>query len=105
MVRWGMFLTINVLLFALIYWGMDQWMLPTGMDSHLKGIGGGDGLPGGFISYVYFSVVTFTTLGYGDVTPVTVAGQAVLIVHTAIGYLGLGALLSILATKFASRGN
>jgi hypothetical protein len=29
----------------------------------------------------------------------------VLIVHIAFGYLGLGALLSILATKFASRGH
>ena len=56
-------------------------------------------------SAMWWGLVTLTTVGYGDVTPVTVAGQAVLIVHTAIGYLGLGALLSILATKFASRGN
>jgi len=105
LMRWGVFLALNVLLFAGIYWGMDQWMLPAEMDGHLKGIGGEAGLPGGFIPYLYFSVVTFTTLGYGDVSPVTVAGQVVLIVHIAIGYLGLGALLSILATKFASRGN
>ena len=84
---------------------MDQWMLPGGFDSHLKGIGGDSGLPGGYIPYLYFSVVTFTTLGFGDLSPLTVAGQVVLIVHITIGYLGLGALLSILATKFASRGN
>ena len=102
MVRWTMFLAINVLLFACIYWGMDKWMLSEGIVSHLTGIGD---LHGGFIRYLYFSVVTFTTLGYGDVSPVTVAGQGVLIIHIVIGYLGLGALLSILATKFASRGN
>ncbi len=102
MIRWGVFLALNVLLFAAIYWGMDTWMPPEKMTSHLTGI---EDLHGGFISYLYFSVVTFTTLGYGDVSPITVAGQAVLIVHIAIGYLGLGALLSILATKFASRGN
>ena len=105
MVRWGMFLAINALLFAIIYWAMDQWMMPEGMTSHLKGIGGEGGVQGGFIAYLYFSVVTFTTLGYGDVSPVTTTGQVVLIIHIAIGYLGLGALLSILATKFASRGH
>lgn len=105
MTRWGLFLALNILFFSCVYWAMDQWMTPVGLDSHLKGIGGDSGLPGGFIPYLYFSVVTFTTLGFGDVSPVTVAGQVVLITHITIGYLGLGALLSILATKFASRGN
>ncbi len=100
--RWGLFLSLNVLLFAFIYWGLDKWGAPGGGGSHLKGI---DTLGGDFIPYLYYSVVTFTTLGYGDVSPVTTAGQIVLIVHIAIGYLGLGALLSILATKFASRGH
>ena len=93
MVRWGGFLALNVWVFAIIYWLMG--------DTHLKGIDAADG----FIDYLYFSVVTFTTLGYGDIAPVTAVGRGVLIVHIAIGYLGLGALLSILATKFASRGN
>ena len=98
--RWGLFLLLNVVFFALIYWGLDQ-ALPEGA-SHLKNI---DNLEGGFIRYLYYSVVTFTTLGYGDVSPTTSIGQGVLIVHITIGYLGLGALLSILATKFASRGH
>ncbi|MBL68035.1 MAG: hypothetical protein CMO74_06225 [Verrucomicrobiales bacterium] len=101
MTRWGLFLAINALLFAFVYWAMDNWMLPAGVDSHLKGLAA---LQGDLLPYIYYSVVTFTTLGYGDVSPVTTAGQAVLIVHIAIGYLGLGALLSILANKFASRG-
>ena len=105
MIRWGVFLALNILFFAVIYWGMDTWMPPAEpFASHLTKIGEG-GLPGGFIPYLYYSVVTFTTLGYGDVAPQTVAGQIVLIIHISIGYLGLGALLSILATKFASRGN
>ena len=93
MVRWGGFLALNVLLFAIIYWAMGPTHLDNMPDKH------------GFIHYLYFSVVTFTTLGYGDITPITAAGRAVLIIHIAIGYLGLGALLSILATKFASRGH
>ena len=100
--RWGTFLSLNVLVFAFIYWGLDQWFAPAEGASHLKDI---DLLEGGFIRYLYYSVVTFTTLGYGDVSPTTAIGQGVLIIHIAIGYLGLGALLSILATKFASRGH
>ncbi len=103
MVRWGVFLLLNVILFACIYGAMDDFMPPDGPgSSHLTGMGE---LAGGFIRYLYFSVVTFTTLGYGDVSPVTVPGQIVLIIHITLGYLGLGALLSILANKFASRGN
>ena len=100
--RWGVFLALNVLLFAFVYWGLDQWAAPAEGASHLKNIGL---LDGGFIRYLYYSVVTFTTLGYGDVSPTSAIGQIVLIVHIAFGYLGLGALLSILATKFASRGH
>ena len=100
--RWGVFLALNVLLFAFLYWGLDQWGPPAGKESHLEGI---KELGGDFIPYLYYSVVTFTTLGYGDVSPSSVIGQIVLIVHIAFGYLGLGALLSILATKFASRGH
>jgi hypothetical protein len=109
MMRWGVFLALNAFFFGSIYWGMDAWMPPGGEgSSHLMGIKpveGDPGLPGGFLPYLYYSVVTFTTLGFGDVSPVSVAGQVVLIIHIAIGYLGLGALLSILATKFASRGH
>ena len=102
MMRWGVFLALNAFLFAGIYWAMDAWFPPEGKESHLKGI---TDLGGDFIPYLYYSVVTFTTLGFGDVSPLSVAGQVVLIIHIAIGYLGLGALLSILATKFASRGH
>jgi uncharacterized protein YjbI with pentapeptide repeats len=103
MVRWGVFLLLNVILFACIYGAMDAFMPPDGPgSSHLTGL---SDLAGGFIRYLYFSVVTFTTLGYGDVSPVSVPGQIILIIHITLGYLGLGALLSILANKFASRGN
>ena len=100
--RWGVFLALNVLLFAFFYRGLDQWGPPAGKESHLQGI---KELGGDFIPYLYYSGVTFTTLGYGDVSPTSAIGQIVLIVHIAFGYLGLGALLSILATKFASRGH
>lgn len=51
----------------------------------------------------YFSVVTFTTLGFGDVLPKSNASAIVVMSEVICGYLMLGALISILADKFARR--
>jgi len=53
----------------------------------------------------YYSVVTLTTLGYGDVVPATAAAQVLSVVEVTLGYLGLGGLLSILANKMARRAD
>lgn len=51
----------------------------------------------------YFSVVTFTTLGFGDVTPIDWLGQLWITLEVVCGYLMLGGLISIFANKFARR--
>ena len=58
-----------------------------------------------FISPFYFSVVTLTTLGFGDVLPMTVAGQLIVMAEVVTGYVMLGGLLSIFSNKMASRAN
>jgi len=57
------------------------------------------------ISPLYFSVVTLTTLGFGDVVPVSVFAQVVVIVQVFIGYILLGGLLSIFANQMARRAD
>ena len=52
---------------------------------------------------MYYSVVTFTTLGFGDITPKTSTAAALVMVEVVTGYLMLGILISILATKVARR--
>ena len=52
---------------------------------------------------IYYSIVTFTTLGFGDITPRTPLAASVVIVEVIVGYLMLGILISILATKVARR--
>jgi uncharacterized protein YjbI with pentapeptide repeats len=52
---------------------------------------------------MYYSVVTFTTLGFGDITPRTWVAAALVMVEVVTGYLMLGILISILATKVARR--
>jgi hypothetical protein len=51
----------------------------------------------------YFSFVTFTTLGFGDVTPGSLAGEVVVTCEVVLGYITLGVLVSILANKVARR--
>lgn len=51
----------------------------------------------------YFSLVTFTTLGFGDVTPVTLWAEIVVTVEVVLGYLFLGLLISIAGNKIAQR--
>jgi len=86
--RWGLLTSAVVVGFALLY---GQVGLVTGHHQ------------AGFLSDLYFSVVTMTTLGFGDVLPSTPLGQALVIVQVVLGYLSLGGLLSILGNKMSCR--
>ncbi len=57
------------------------------------------------LSSIYFSIVTLTTLGYGDVVPASQTAQAVVIAQVIIGYVMLGGLLSLFSTKMSRRGD
>ncbi len=56
-----------------------------------------------WLSPFYYSVVTMTTLGYGDVLPASGPAQVVAMVEVILGYVALGGLLSIFANKMARR--
>lgn len=56
-----------------------------------------------WFSPYYFSIVTFTTLGFGDVTPLNMAGEFWVTAEVILGYVMLGGLISIFANKLARR--
>lgn len=56
-----------------------------------------------FSTMVYYSVVTFTTLGFGDITPMTQEAAWWVMAEVIAGYVMLGGLISIFATKLARR--
>jgi voltage-gated potassium channel Kch len=60
-------------------------------------------LPWTIGSMIYYSVVTFTTLGFGDIVPKTPGAAWLVMVEVILGYIMLGGLISILATKLARR--
>lgn len=53
----------------------------------------------------YFSVVTLTSLGFGDVVPVSVPAQMLVTLEVFVGYLMLGGVISILSNKLARRAD
>lgn len=85
--RWFAWLLSVTLIFAGIYTQVD-------IDYGIH--------PSAF-SPVYFSFVTLTTLGYGDVVPASVAAQVFVTLQAVTGYIGLGGLLSIFGNKMARR--
>jgi len=58
-----------------------------------------------WIGPFYYSVVTITTLGYGDIVPATPIARVIAICEVSIGYIMLGGLLSIFTNKMARRGD
>lgn len=61
------------------------------------------GKPLGFWSSLYFSIVTFTTLGFGDVVTANTTARILVTLEVILGYIMLGGLISILANKLARR--
>ncbi len=57
------------------------------------------------LSPLYFSVVTLTTLGFGDVQPASTSAQILVMLEVTFGYLLLGGLLSIFSNKMGRRGD
>ena len=60
-------------------------------------------LPWSKSSLMYYSVVTFTTLGFGDILPKTVEAARWVMAEVVIGYIMLGGLISIFSSKISRR--
>lgn len=86
-VRWGVCIAALVLAFAWLFTLVD-----VSYGDHETAL-----------SPVYYSVVTLTTLGYGDALPASTAAQVVAMVEVLFGYVMLGGLLSIISNKMVRR--
>ncbi|MFT7559720.1 MAG: hypothetical protein ACI93R_001635 [Flavobacteriales bacterium] len=94
-------------LMRVVLWSLVQsvsfGIMYFSLGPHAFSISNPNGLKWDLFSAIYFSVVTFTTLGFGDITPNTQLAAAIVIVEVVIGYVMLGILISILANKVARR--
>jgi len=62
---------------------------------HLEGLSWVDGL--------YFSVVSLTTVGYGDITPQTAAGKVFVVFYLLVGIAIVAALLNTVLRNAMAR--
>jgi hypothetical protein len=53
-----------------------------------------------WFDYFYFSLVTFTSLGYGDIHPLGIAGKAVACAEIVSGLVMFGLLLTFIGNRF-----
>ena len=51
----------------------------------------------------YFSIVAFTTLGFGDIKPACLQGRLVVSLEVILGYAILGLFIGVIASKILSR--
>ena len=87
--RWGAMTAAVALLFAALFTVVD---IDYGTNETA-------------LSPLYFSVVTITTLGYGDALPQSMVAQFLVMVEVAVGYMMLGGVLSIFATRMGRRAD
>lgn len=58
-----------------------------------------------FSNYMYYSLVTMSTLGYGDVLPTTAAAKSLATFISVSGQLYIAIIIAMLVGKYASRKN
>ena len=103
---WAFWSIFFAFLFALAYMPLPTWT-PAWMQSFApqfhQSTGAYSGEPLTFWHCFYFSVVTFTTLGFGDIVADNTAARLLVTLEVIFGYMMLGGLISIFSNKLASR--
>jgi hypothetical protein len=93
----SVYLTLG-LLFAFIF-----SLVATVQPDAFNGVAGPTG--SGFQSYAYFSFVTLTTLGYGDITPVSSFAKSVTLTIAVAGQFYMTILIAMLVGKYLSNAS
>jgi uncharacterized protein YjbI with pentapeptide repeats len=96
LLRWSLLTVVLAAIFSLAIYLMG----PTAF--HVNSYDGVQ-LPWTFGTTMYYSIVTFSTLGYGDILPKTPGAAYIIMAEVGVGYMMLGGLISILAGKMARR--
>lgn len=91
LLRWATWSVLIAIAFGFIYWmmGPDDFAMSN--------------LRFSFQNLLYYSIVTFTTLGFGDISPKTTSAAFVVSVEVILGYVMLGGLISIFSGKLSRR--
>ena len=103
---WALWSLLIALSFSLVYLPAPEWYpawLQNMMPQFHQVIGSEANEDFNFWKSFYFSIVTFTTLGFGDVVADNTSARILVTLEVIFGYVMLGGLISIFANKLASR--
>lgn len=92
-----------VLVFAIIYMPVmpDWWPSITFKEYPYHDWNSGivDGAFFNIVTAIYFSIVTFATLGFGDISPISITGKIATISEVLLGYMMFSTLITLVARK------
>ncbi len=103
---WALWSLLIALTFSFVYMPSPTWFpewLQETMPQFHQVTGDQADEPLTFWKSFYFSIVTFTTLGFGDVVADNTSARILVTLEVIFGYIMLGGLISIFANKLASR--
>ena len=92
---------ICVFLLLGLIWSFAYALLELVVPGSFKGFSPGHG-PGEDSSWLYFSFVTLTTLGYGDITPVSATARSLSFMQAVAGQFYVAVLVAGLVSAYIS---
>jgi hypothetical protein len=86
---------VSTLVFGLLYWVSDSldFRSTSGFNTFH------------FLDYIYFSAVTFTTIGYGDIVPKAGTGHLIVLIESCCELIFFPVFGGYIAYKFLQRPN
>jgi uncharacterized protein YjbI with pentapeptide repeats len=93
--KWGMWCMGMAVFFGVLYLLLHLLIDPSPFKPREGGYT--------WFSFFYYSFVTYTTLGFGDITPIKWYSELLVTIEVILGYGSLGLLISIMANKLARR--
>ena len=87
---WGVCYFGAIPVFALIYWLLPYYWFGYGCETNSLS---------NLLNSIYFSTITITTLGYGDIYPVHYIAKFVVILESLLGIFAIGLFLNAVALR------
>ncbi|MCT4592106.1 MAG: potassium channel family protein [Candidatus Gracilibacteria bacterium] len=84
--RWGITSLIFILIFAGLFACLNYFHATAIEVDH-------------WYDYIYFSITTFATLGYGDISPISLAGKILSNIEVSAGYIMLGIFMGLVQKR------
>ncbi|WP_105167624.1 pentapeptide repeat-containing protein [Pseudoalteromonas sp. T1lg23B] len=91
----GGWATLLILLFSVLFWYLSPDHL--NYPEHLQT------MKESWFVHLYYSVATFTTLGYGDISPKTLLAMVLASIEVIIGFIFLGLLITLFSNKITAK--